>query len=80
MVGQNFVVRENGVEQNYVVAQAVTFDKVSDYTLSVDGVEYSMTALATGAWGHDLILVTCAGVSLGGGDATQRLILFADAV
>lgn len=79
-VGSVFTVELNGITTNYRVSEKVTFEKSSSTTLRVNGQTYTMDALTRNAKGHSLMLLTCAGQSLGGGDATHRLAMFADAI
>lgn len=79
-VGMTFTVTLSGVTKTYRVAEIITFEKISDTALSVDGQKYTMTALVNNAKGHSLMLMTCAGQSLGHGDATHRLTVFADEI
>ena len=79
-VGSVFSVELNGVITNYRVSEKITFEKSSSSTLRANGQTYTMDALTRNAKGHSLMLLTCAGQSLGGGDATHRLALFADAI
>lgn len=80
VVGSVFTVELNGITTNYRVSEKVTFEKSSSTTLRANGQTYTMDALTRNAKGHSLMLLTCAGQSLGGGDATHRLALFADAI
>ena len=75
-----FSVTLNGVTTRYRVMEKHTFEKYSATQLSLDGQVYSMAVLVNYAWGYDVILVTCAGQSLGHGDATHRLVLFANEI
>ncbi|MBQ3470595.1 hypothetical protein IJH23_02705 [Candidatus Saccharibacteria bacterium] len=79
-VGSVFSVELNGVTTNYRVSEKVTFEKASSTTLRVNGQTYTMDALTRNAKGHGLMLLTCAGQGLVGGDATHRLAVFADAI
>lgn len=79
-VGMTFTVTLSGATKTYRVAEIITFEKISDTALSVDGQKYTMTALVNNAKGHSLMLMTCAGQSLGHGDATHRLTVFADEI
>ena len=75
-----FSVTLNGVVHRYRVMERHTFEKHSATQLSLNGQVYSMAALVNNAWGYDVIIVTCAGQSLGNGDATHRLVLFANEI
>ena len=77
-IGSTFSVTLGGVTTNYRVSEIVMFEKISSTRLSANGVNYSMDALNRNAKGHSIMLLTCAGQSLGGGDATHRLAVFAD--
>ena len=77
-IGSTFSVTLGGVTTNYRVSEIVRFEKISSTRLSANGVSYSMDALTRNAKGHSIMLLTCAGQSLGGGDATHRLAVFAD--
>lgn len=79
-VGENFTVTESEILVEYKVAEVVTFNKVSSEVLELNNQKYAMSAIADYAWGHDAVLMTCAGESYGDGDATQRLVVFADRV
>ena len=79
--GTTFTVTYGGVVTNYVVNEVVEFKKISRTQLMDESEQkYTMNAIAQNAKGHSLALMTCAGENLGGGDATHRLILFADAI
>ena len=79
-VGSVFTVELNGITTNYRVSEKVTFEKSSSTTLWVNGQTYTMDALTRNAKGHSVMLLTCAGQGIGGGDATHRLAVFADAI
>ena len=64
----------NGV--TYRVSDRVVYDKTDAYSLN--GSRAVMKNLKNSAYGHDFALMTCYGTSLGNGDATQRLVIFAD--
>ena len=75
-----FSVTENGIVSRYRVMEKHTFEKHSATALSLNGQVYTMASLANYAWGYDAIVVTCAGQSLGNGDATHRLLLFVNKI
>ena len=76
--GEMFTITEGGVVQNYRVVAVVTYEKTADGYLNGD--PYLMGDIAYGAMGHSVALMTCAGQMLGGGDATHRLVIYADAI
>ena len=71
-VGETITVTEGGVTKNYRVASVSTYTR--------DEVAKLMNKIANSAMGHDVALLTCAGNSLGNGDATHRLVVLADAL
>ncbi len=80
-IGSTFTVTDSGTTKTYVVSDKVTFEK-NHGLLQINGsgnymgrVTYSA---GYGNGNHSLALMTCAGTSLGGGDATHRLVIFAD--
>lgn len=77
-VGEVFTITEDGVMREYRVSAMVTYEKTADGYLNGD--PYLMGDIVYGAMGHTVALMTCAGQMLGGGDATHRLVVFADAV
>lgn len=64
----------NGVTYN--VSERVVYEKTDAYSLN--GSRAVMKNLKNSAYGHDFALMTCYGTSLGNGDATHRLVIFAD--
>lgn len=87
-VGQTFSVDYDGVVNTYQIAKMVTFAKNFERgTLEYGDSSYNyFPALARRAqFGkngpiYDLSIMTCAGTSLGGGDATHRLVIFANKI
>ena len=77
-VGEVFTVTEGGVIKSYRVADKVTYRKTADGNLENDN--SLMRKIAYSAMGHSVALMTCAGRPLGGGDATHRLVVYADAI
>lgn len=80
--GSVFTVTYGGVMKTYQVQQVVIFEKnngllqlggAGNYMLSVSKARY-------GGVGYDLSLMTCYGTSYGNGDASHRLVLFANAI
>ncbi|MBR5027564.1 hypothetical protein IKX64_03215 [Candidatus Saccharibacteria bacterium] len=83
-VGATFKVTLEGVTHIYRIAKTVIFDKnVEKGTIELgDGVNY-MGQVAKAKFGgtqYDLSIMTCHGKSLGGGDATQRFVIFANRI
>lgn len=77
-IGEVFTITEGGVTRSYRVAATELFEKASNGYLSGSrAVTYQVEIEARG---HSLALMTCAGTPLGGGDATHRYVVFADAV
>ena len=62
----------------YRVAERKVYEKTDDYSL--DGSRSVMKKLKNTAYGHTFALMTCSGRALGNGDATHRLVIFADAI
>lgn len=77
-IGEVFYVTEPGGTKAYQVATKVLYNKTADGYLNND--PYLMGNIVYTAMGHDLALMTCAGVSYGNGDASQRLVVFAKAM
>ena len=77
-VGEVFTITEGGVARNYQVAAIAMYEKTADGYLNGD--PYLMGDLVYGAMGHSVAMMTCAGQMLGNGDATHRLVVFADAI
>lgn len=74
--GSTFTVTLNGQTSSYRVAGKVTLDKETTqkymYSLAVLGSYQGVS--------YDYVLMTCAGESLGNGDATHREIVFANKI
>ena len=79
-VGQTFTLTYTGVTTTYQVMEKVEYAKSSPTTLNLNGRDYSMAYIAKGMNKYSLTLMTCSGRSLGGGDATHRLVLYANAI
>lgn len=88
-VGSTFVVRNNGQETAYRVGRKVYYDKDNSTkkgALRRPGSSKNYMNNIARAYdydagvSYDLAIMTCAGRSLGGGDATQRLVLYANAL
>ncbi len=73
--GATFTVAMDGEEHTYQIAYMETMVKSK--------VEENMLGIAYASYGgsrYDLSLMTCAGRSTGGGDATHRLVVFANRI
>ena len=77
-VGENFTITEGGIARNYVVTKIQTYQKTADGYLNGD--KRLMNQIANTALGYDVALLTCAGTIYGNGDASHRLVVFANAV
>lgn len=76
--GAIFNVTEGGVTTTYRVAFKAMYEKTSDGFLNGD--PYLMGTIVDTAMGHRLALMTCAGTTYGNGDASHRLVVYADPV
>ena len=76
--GEIITITEGGVVSNYRVAESVLYAKTPDGRL--EGDPGLMSSIARTAMGHDVALFTCAGTSYGNGDASHRLVVYADRV
>ena len=84
-VGNTFTVTLDGVQNTYRIAQIVIFNKnVAKGTVELAGDETNyMGQVAKAKFKgvqYDLSVMTCHGQSLGGGDATERLVIFANKI
>ena len=79
-VGTVFSLTYEGVTTNYQVMEKVEYAKASPTSLSLNGQEVAMSFIAKGKNIYNLTLMTCSGVSYGNGDASHRLVLFANAI
>ena len=66
----------NGV--TYHVSDRVIYEKTDAYSLN--GSRAVMKNLKNNAYGHTFALMTCYGTYYGNGDASHRLVIFADAM
>ena len=81
-VGSDFTITEGGVARTYQVANVVLFEK-NDGKLQLNGQGSYMKAVAEAKFygaQYDVAIMTCAGTPLGNGDATHRLVVFANAI
>lgn len=83
-VGNIFTVSYGGVSRNYQVAKIVIFEKdLATGKLQLDGAGNYMRSIINARSGniwYDLSLMTCYGTSYGNGDASHRLVIFANAI
>lgn len=70
------IVKING--NLYKVSDRVVYEKTDDYSLNGD--RSVMRKLKNNAYGHTFALMTCYGTYYGNGDASHRLVIFADAM
>ncbi|MDO4612029.1 MAG: hypothetical protein Q4B29_01025 [Candidatus Saccharibacteria bacterium] len=82
-IGQTFTITENGITTTYKISFIDTYEKNGDL-LQKNGTKSYMNSVYNAKdvnrTEHDLAIMTCAGTSLGNGDATHRLVIFADAI
>ncbi len=62
----------------YRVSDRVIYEKTDDYSLN--GSRSVMKKLKNSAYGHSVALMTCYGTYYGNGDASHRLVIFADSI
>lgn len=83
-VGSTFSVTYGGVATNYRVARVMIFEKnANNGRLQLNGSGNFMRAVANAkidGVNYDLSVMTCHGRSYGNGDASHRLVLFANAI
>lgn len=83
-IGQTFSLTYNGVVTHYRVSNKVEYAKTGATTLGIGNTTYKMGHVANGydpnEVRHSIVMMTCSGVSYGNGDASHRLVLFADAI
>ncbi|MBQ3320628.1 hypothetical protein IJG71_00625 [Candidatus Saccharibacteria bacterium] len=83
-VGSTFSITYGGVTTNYQVSKVTIFEKdVASGKLQLDGSGNYMRAVSNGKSDgvkHDFAIMTCYGTSYGNGDASHRLVLFADEI
>lgn len=76
-VGDEFSITDGGVTVLYRVAEATLY---RNETEGLNGDPTLMSQIAYSALGHDVALLTCAGTSYGNGNASHRLVVFADKI
>lgn len=83
-VGDTFRMTYGGATKNYRVSQVVIFEKnSSNGLLQLNGSGNYMGSVSKAKYQgvvHDLSLMTCYGTSYGNGDASHRLVIFADEI
>lgn len=88
-VGSTFTLTENGVTTTYKVSGVEYYKKVAvangEDLAKCSGLSDNcsgrwMTSIVKNALYHNVALMTCAGQSYGNGDASHRLVIFADRV
>lgn len=77
-LGSTFLVTEGGATTTYRVENVALYQKTADGFL--DGKKNLMGQIMRTALGHDVALMTCAGQSYGNGDASHRLVVYANRV
>lgn len=81
-IGSTFSITENGLTKTYRIASSELFEKTGANVLSTKAYpnrNFSNGIYAASYLGkkYDIALMTCAGTMLGGGDATERYVVFA---
>ena len=83
-VGNIFTIAYGGVSTNYQIGKIVIYEKnVESGKLQLNGTGNYMRQVANAkseGVQYDVSLMTCYGVSYGNGDASHRLVIFANAV
>ena len=82
VVGNTFKVTYGGVTKTYRVAKVVIFEKNGNL-LQIDGSGNYMMSVSKAKFqgtAHDLSIMTCYGTPYGNGDASHRLVIFADEI
>ncbi len=77
-IGDVFTITESGVAQKYQVIDKVIYEKADNGYLN--GSKRLTKEVEIYANGHDISIMTCSGTAYGNGDASHRLVLFANAV
>ena len=77
-IGEVFTITEGGVTSNYQVTNMVMYEKTPDGFLNGDW--DLMGQIMRTAMGNDVAIMTCAGQSYGNGDASHRLVVYANRV
>ena len=77
--GETFTLTEGGAVKTYRVAFRQIYEK-SQANGMLNGSKPLTIDVEINALGHSISMMTCAGTSLGNGDATHRLVVFADQI
>lgn len=77
-VGEVITITDGGIARDYIVTSVQKYRKTSD--MGLDGDPTLMSRIATSALGNDIALFTCAGTLYRNGDASHRLVIFANAI
>ena len=77
-VGETITITEGGVASKYRIAGIQVYRKTADGYL--EGNSRLMNDIANTAMGHDVALLTCHGTNYGNGDASHRLVVFANRI
>lgn len=75
--GETITLTENGAKKTYAVSEMVYYDKTEK---GLNNDPMMINKLSGNAFGHSAALMTCAGVMYGNGDASQRLVVYIDAL
>ena len=84
-IGSTFTVRLDGEQNTYKITKIIIFNKnVAKGTIELTGDSTNYMGQVAKAkfkgTQYDLSIMTCHGQSLGGGDATERLVIFANKI
>ena len=81
-IGSTFTLNLHGNSVTYRVTEIGMYEKTNDYAITDVNTSqtYAMGAIASNAKGHALALMTCAGTMYSGGDASHRLVVYADSL
>ena len=91
-IGNTFTIVYNGTATTYMIRNVIIYRKTGDTALRVDdassginGTDVPMKYIAKGqempgGAQYNIALMTCYGTSYGNGDASHRLVVFADAI
>ncbi|MBQ3464968.1 hypothetical protein IJH15_01965 [Candidatus Saccharibacteria bacterium] len=76
--GEIFTITEGGVTRSYRVMDKVVYEKAANGLLN--GSKAVTKEVEYNANGYDISMMTCYGTMYGNGDASHRLVLFANAI
>ena len=77
-IGEDFTITESGVLRHYRVMDKVVYEKSANGLLN--GSKAVTKEVEYNANGYDISMMTCSGTAYGNGDASHRLVIFANAV